>query len=81
MGYGGIVNKQQAELLNGIALAYVGDAIFEVFVRDYLLEKGLTKPAFLQKMPQNLCQLKRKQKSSEPWKKSIFLRNMNSHTP
>ena len=49
MGYGGIVNKQQAELLNGIALAYVGDAIFEVFVRDYLLEKGLTKPAFLQK--------------------------------
>ena len=43
------MNKQQAELLNGIALAYVGDAIFEVFVRDYLLEKGLTKPAFLQK--------------------------------
>ncbi|MDM5146309.1 Mini-ribonuclease 3 [Lactococcus lactis] len=43
------MNKQQAELLNGIALAYVGDAIFEVFVRDYLLDKGLTKPAMLQK--------------------------------
>ena len=43
------MNKQQAELLNGIALSYVGDSIFEVFVRDYLLEKGLTKPAFLQK--------------------------------
>lgn len=49
MGYGGIVNKQQAELLNGIALAYIGDAIYEVFVREYLLDKGLTKPAMLQK--------------------------------
>lgn len=48
-GYGGIVNKQQAELLNGIALAYIGDAIYEVFVREYLLDKGLTKPAMLQK--------------------------------
>lgn len=49
MGYGGIVNKQQAELLNGIALAYIGDAIYEVFVREYLLDKGQTKPAMLQK--------------------------------
>nr|WP_255597676.1 MULTISPECIES: Mini-ribonuclease 3 [Lactococcus] len=48
-GYGGIVNKQQAELLNGIALAYIGDAIYEIFVREYLLDKGLTKPAMLQK--------------------------------
>ena len=43
------MNKQQAELLNGIALAYIGDAIYEVFVREYLLDKGLTKPATLQK--------------------------------
>ncbi|GAA3264006.1 Ribonuclease III family protein [Lactococcus lactis subsp. lactis] len=43
------MNKQQAELLNGIALAYIGDAIYEVFVREYLLDKGLTKPAILQK--------------------------------
>ncbi len=43
------MNKQQAELLNGIALAYIGDAIYEVFVREYLLDKGLTKPAMLQK--------------------------------
>lgn len=43
------MNKQQAELLNGIALAYIGDAIYEVFVREYLLDKGLTKPAMLKK--------------------------------
>lgn len=46
---GGIVNKKQAELLNGIALAYIGDAVYEVFVRDYLLGKGITKPAELQR--------------------------------
>ena len=43
------MNKQQAELLNGIALAYIGDAIYEVFVRQHLLETGITKPAQLQK--------------------------------
>ncbi|GBG96991.1 Mini-ribonuclease 3 [Lactococcus termiticola] len=37
------------ELLNGIALAYIGDAVYEVAVRDHLLEKGLTRPNDLQK--------------------------------
>ena len=37
------------ELLNGIALAYIGDAVYEVAVRDFLLEKGLTRPNDLQK--------------------------------
>lgn len=30
--------------LNGLALAYVGDAIYEIYIRDYLVEEGLTKP-------------------------------------
>ncbi|GFH40914.1 Mini-ribonuclease 3 [Pseudolactococcus insecticola] len=37
------------KLLNGIALAYAGDAVYEVFVRDYLLSQGITKPGALQK--------------------------------
>ncbi len=38
------------ELLNALTLAYLGDAIFEVYVREYLItEKGLTKPNDLQK--------------------------------
>ncbi|WP_367342515.1 Mini-ribonuclease 3 [Limosilactobacillus sp.] len=34
--------------LNGIALAYLGDAVYEPFVRQHLLEKGLTRPNKLQ---------------------------------
>lgn len=30
--------------LNGLALAYMGDAIFEVYVRHHLLQTGATKP-------------------------------------
>lgn len=36
-------------LLNGIDLAYLGDAVYEVFVREHLLQKGITKPALLQR--------------------------------
>ena len=38
------------ELINPLALAYLGDSVFEVFVRNYLIvEKNITKPDFLQK--------------------------------
>lgn len=36
-------------MMNGIALAYLGDAVYEVYVRRHLLARGLTKPAQLQK--------------------------------
>lgn len=36
--------------LNGIALAYMGDSAYEVYVRAHLLEKGLTKPTRLQQV-------------------------------
>ena len=35
--------------MNGIALAYIGDAIYEVYVRKHLLDKGMTKPNKLHK--------------------------------
>ncbi|QCI87255.1 Mini-ribonuclease 3 [Vagococcus zengguangii] len=38
---------QDFTLLNGLALAYVGDAIYEVFIRDYLIRKGNTRPNML----------------------------------
>lgn len=38
------MNINEAKLLNGLALAYMGDAVFEVAVRDYLLGTGKTKP-------------------------------------
>lgn len=38
------------ELINPLALAYLGDGVFEVYVREYLLvEKNITKPDVLQR--------------------------------
>ena len=38
------------ELINPLALAYLGDGVFEVYVREYLIiEKNVTKPDLLQK--------------------------------
>ncbi|OJG99538.1 ribonuclease III [Enterococcus termitis] len=33
-----------------MALAYVGDAIYEIYIRDYLVEQGQTKPNTLHRM-------------------------------
>lgn len=35
--------------LNPLALAYIGDAIYEVYIREYLISKGICKVAELQK--------------------------------
>ncbi|MFD1466403.1 Mini-ribonuclease 3 [Lapidilactobacillus mulanensis] len=43
------MSQQLANELNGIALAYLGDGVYEVFVRIHLLEKGVTRPNQLQK--------------------------------
>ena len=34
----------QVDQLNGAALAYIGDAIYEVYVRQYVIASGLTQP-------------------------------------
>lgn len=44
-----LLQSDKAKLLNGIALAYIGDAVWEVYVRDHLLLLGFTKPSQLQK--------------------------------
>lgn len=36
--------------LNGLALAYAGDAIYEVYVRDHLINSGQTRPNKLHKL-------------------------------
>ena len=37
------------EMVNSLALAYLGDSIYEVYVRKYLLSKGICKVNELQK--------------------------------
>lgn len=39
----------QVNQLNGLALAYMGDAVYEVYIRRYLIEAGITKPNHLHK--------------------------------
>ncbi|ANZ57303.1 Mini-ribonuclease 3 [Fructilactobacillus lindneri] len=35
--------------LNGVTLAYLGDAVYEVYVRRHLLDNGITRPNQLQR--------------------------------
>lgn len=35
---------KDARQLNGLALAYMGDAVYEVYIRKFLLESGRVKP-------------------------------------
>lgn len=44
--------------LNGIALAYMGDAAYEVFIRRHLIAQGLTKPKRLQHVATNYVSAK-----------------------
>jgi ribonuclease-3 family protein len=42
-------NTIDAKQLNSLALAYIGDSIFEVYVRRYLLQSGKVRPNDLHK--------------------------------
>lgn len=35
---------KDAKLLNGLALAYIGDGVYELAIREYLIEEGQTRP-------------------------------------
>lgn len=48
-----MTNEEQEKdyrLLSGLTLAYIGDAIYEVYVRDYLIRTGQTRPNQLHRM-------------------------------
>ena len=77
--------------LNGIALAYLGDAAYEVYIRQHLLTKGISKPTKLQhiathyvsaKAQAALIDLMKEEKllSDEEWSYFKRGRNANSHT-
>lgn len=44
-----MTKNEDYTLINGLALAYVGDAIYEIYIRDFLIRQGLTKPNMLHK--------------------------------
>ena len=43
------MHNLQYEQMNGLSLAYIGDAIYELEVRQHLLSLGITKVNALQK--------------------------------
>ncbi len=46
------------KLLNGADLAYLGDAVYELYVREYLLNKNITKTKELNKLAINFVSAK-----------------------
>lgn len=77
--------------LNGIALAYMGDAAYEVFIRRHLIAQGLTKPKRLQHIATNYVSAKAQAALIDLMKAEKLLnetewdyfkrgRNANSHT-
>jgi ribonuclease III family protein len=42
-------NKIDEKQLNSLALAYMGDAVFEIYVRRHLIQLGRVRPHFLHK--------------------------------
>lgn len=43
------MNIKDAKLLNGLALAYMGDGVYDLYIREHLLNEGTTKPNQLHK--------------------------------
>lgn len=77
--------------LNGIALAYLGDTVYEVFIRQHLLNKGLSKPTKLQHLATHYVSAKAQAAlidlmkqdellTAEEWSYFKRGRNANSHT-
>ncbi len=53
------------KLINVVTLAYLGDAVYEVYVRDYLIKKGIAKVDKLQNEAINLVSAKSQSKILE----------------
>ena len=57
-----VVKEMNTRMINVITLAYLGDAVYEVYVRDYLIKKGIAKVEELQKEAINLVSAKSQNK-------------------
>ncbi|KRN75231.1 hypothetical protein IV73_GL000387 [Weissella kandleri] len=77
--------------LNGLDLAYLGDAVYETFIRQRLLAQGITKPGRLQRQAKAYVSAKAHAALFELMQADHFLtdeeyeyfkrgRNANSHT-
>src|SRR5690606_2052058 len=71
-----MLNKQlprAPHLYNGLALAYVGDAVYELYVRKYLLDQGGTKAYVMHKQATNYVSAKAQAKIVNSWLRTSVL--------
>ncbi|KIS03797.1 Mini-ribonuclease 3 [Paucilactobacillus wasatchensis] len=77
--------------VNGIALAYLGDAAYEIYIREHLIKQGLTKPTKLHHSATHFVSAKAQAAlinlmeqdqllTEEEWNFYKRGRNANSHT-
>ncbi|AQP54779.1 Mini-ribonuclease 3 [Vagococcus penaei] len=82
---------KESTLLSGLTLAYIGDAVYEVYIRDYLIQSGYTRPNQLHKLATNYVSAKAQHFLIEEMLAANFLleteiamykrgRNAKSHT-
>lgn len=45
-----MANLEKNKQLNGLALAYMGDAVYELYIRKFLIQEGKTDPNELHKL-------------------------------
>ncbi|WP_412988714.1 Mini-ribonuclease 3 [Pediococcus siamensis] len=86
-----MTTNEDYQQLNGIALAYLGDAVYEVYIRRHLINLGFTKPTKLHhtathyvsaKAQAALIEAMRQQKILTETEQEYFRRGRNakSHT-
>ena len=51
-------NKIDEKQLNSLALAYLGDGVFEIYIRHHLIQSGKVRPNFLHKEATNYVSAK-----------------------
>lgn len=59
--------KLDVKQLNSLAIAYIGDAVYETFVRHHLLQKGEVKPNHLHKKATKYVSAKAQAKLITDW--------------
>ena len=53
-------NKVDEKMLNSLALAYIGDAVYETYIRHHLIKRGRSSLIFFTKKQHLMYQLKLK---------------------
>ena len=72
------MTEKNWKLLNGLALAYMGDGIYEVYVRNHVMQKGLTKPNQLHATATKFVSAKAQARLMQQMLEQIYKRGRNS---